>query len=472
MHRLAAILLLSCMGWATGAAQLPNRLERIATAHGIPLQNISVVVRALDAEETVLAHHPLTPRNPASAIKLLTTWAALEVLGPAYTWPTEVYFLGDWNGWTLDGDLAVKGYGDPYLVTEEFWKLLGALRRTGLTEINGDLVIDDSYFIDATGDPGAFDGEPHRAYNVIPNALAVNFKAVRFRFGVHPGGGGVLITADPVPGNLRVVNRLRLGDGPCRGYQAGIGVDVRGGRTADTVVFSGEFPMACAPYSLTRTVLQHDTFAFGVFTTLWRELGGHHTGALRREAVGDDVEPALVWRSPPLAEIIREINKYSNNVMTRQLLYTLGVEASSSPGTRAGGVEAIRDHLSARGLNTGSLVLDNGAGLSRQTRISAQLLADILQLAQEPPYGAEFMASMSLAGLDGTTRKRFAGREVLGRSHVKTGSLDHVAAVAGYVHGAGGVTHVVAAMINATDVHRGPGEEFLDELVNWVHELP
>ena len=466
------MLLLTCFAWAIGAAQLPPRVERIVSGHKIPADSISVVVQALGADEAVLAHHPLMPRNPASVIKLVTTWAALEVLGPAYTWPTEVYFVGDRKGWALDGDLALKGYGDPYLVTEEFWKLLGALRRMGLTEINGDLVMDDTVFVDTAVEPGSFDGQSHRAYNVVPNALLVNYKAIRFQFGIHPDGNGVLITADPEPGNLSIVNRLRLVDGRCRGYQAGIAMDVRGAETADTVVFTGNFPAACAPYGLTRTALRHDTYVFGLFTKLWRELGGRHTGEWRHAAVNDDLEPVMVWRSPPLAEIIRKINKNSNNVMTRQLLYTLGLDASTSPGTLAGGVEAIRNQLGARGLNTESLAIDNGAGLSRATRISARLLVDILQLAQEPPYGAEFMASMSIAGLDGTTRSRFTRGEARGRSHVKTGSLDDVSAIAGYVHGSSGVTYAVAAMINAGDAHRGPGEEFMEELINWVHELP
>ena len=471
MRMRPAILLLSCIGWTSGAAQLPERLERILSAHGIPEANVSVVVRALGAEQPVLAHYPLAPRNPASVMKVVTTWAALELLGPAYTWPTEVYFLGDRDGWRLDGDLAIKGHGDPFLVTEEMWKLLRAVQRMGLTEIGGDLVIDDTVFIDAAGDPGEFDGEGFRAYNVLPNALLVNFKAIRYQFGIHPGGEGVLITADPMPDTLDIVNRLRLVDGRCRGYQAGIAMDVRG-EAADTVVFTGDFPAACATYGLTRSALGHDAYAYGVFAALWRQLGGRHAGRWRRAAVGDELEPALVWESPPLGEIIRSINKFSNNVMTRQLLYTMGLEASSSPGTRAGGVAAVHGLLAARGLDAESLVIDNGSGLSRDARISAQLLADILQLAQEPPYGAEFMASMSIGGLDGTTRKRFAGTEARGRSHLKTGSLDHVSAIAGYVHAPDGTTYVLAAMVNATDSHRGPGEEFLDELVKWAYEPP
>ena len=471
MRARSAILLLSCIGWSGGAAQLPDQLQRILSAHDIPSANVSVVVQGVGAHRPVLAHHPQQPRNPASVIKLLTTWVSLDVLGPTYTWPTEVYFLGERSGWRLHGDLAIKGYGDPFLVTEEFRKLLRAVRQLGLSEIDGDLVIDDSVFLDAVGDAGEFDGDPFRTYNVLPNALLVNYKAIRYQFGIYPDGNGVLVTTDPVLANLQVTNRLRLAPGRCRGFQAGITVDVRG-EAADRVFLSGDFPAACAPYSLMRTALQHDSYAYGVFATLWRELGGVHTGGWRRGTVNDGLEPILVWESPPLLEIIRRINKFSNNVMTRQLLYTLGVEASDTPGTRAGGVAVIHDHLASRGLHADSLVIDNGAGLSRRTRIAAQLLANVLELAQRPPYGAEFVASMSIGGLDGTTRRRFAGAEALGRSHLKTGSIDDVAAIGGYVHAASGTDYVVAAMINSADAHRGTGAEFLDELVKWAYALP
>ena len=465
------MVLLWCAGCSTAVAQLPTPLDRILQAHEIPTQGVSVVVRAVDEVEPVLAHLPDVPRNPASTIKLLTTWVALDVLGPTYSWPTEIYFFGDWDGRQLNGDLAIKGYGDPYLVTEELWKLLGALRRIGLEEINGDVIIDDSFFGDVAGDPGDFDGQPYRTYNVVPNALLINFKAVRFQFLVDPNGREVVIAADPLPDNLNIVNQINLVDGPCRGYQAGISFDVRDQETARTVVFSGSFPKACAPYSLSRSVLEHDTFAFGLFGALWRGLGGRHRGRSSRGTVGDGVEPVLTWHSRPLGEVIRSINKYSNNVMTRQLLYTLGAQGSDAPGTREGGVEVVRGYLVDRGLSPESLVIDNGAGLSRETRISAALLADVLQLAESSPYGAEFMASMSIGGLDGTTRGRFDDREE-GRAHVKTGRLDHVTALAGYVHAASGKTYVVTAMVNATDAHRGPGGEFLNELVSWVHALP
>jgi D-alanyl-D-alanine carboxypeptidase/D-alanyl-D-alanine-endopeptidase (penicillin-binding protein 4) len=217
-------------------------------------------------------------------------------------------------------------------------------------------------------------------------------------------------------------------------------------------------------------VLHHDTYAYGLFETLWKETGGAFRGELRKGVVPPEVEPALTWRSPPLGEVIRSINKFSNNVMTRQLVYTLGAVLRGAPGTREKGVAAIQEFLASRGLDVSSLAMDNGAGLSRDGRVSAQLLADLLRQAHRSRFAAEFVSSLSLAGLDGTTR-RFEGAAADGGMHVKTGTLDDVSALAGYVRGAGGEDYVVVMLLNAHDAHRGPGLELEQAVLSWAAGL-
>ena len=466
----SCVLAVFCgLSLTAGHAALPPEVERVLSAHNIPHDAVSIVVQSVDSDTPLLSHLPDTARNPASVMKVVTTWAGLELLGPAYQWRTEAYFLGDFDGRVLDGDLALKGYGDPELVLEEFWKLLRGLRRTGLEEIRGDLVLDDTYFEVNEDDPGAFDGQPFRAYNVVPNALLVNFKTVLFQFYAEPLGKRVRVVTEPPLPNLQVRNGLELVEGPCRGYQAGINLQIPDA-AASRVQLSGQFPSRCNYYELSRAVLAHDAYAYGLFRTLWDELGGELRGTSRSAPVQEGARPALSWRSAPLGEVIRSINKNSNNVMTRQLLYTIGAETFGAPGTRDKGIAAIRDFLAAQGFDLASLVIDNGAGLSRNERISAGLLADILRAAHRSPYAAEFIASLSLGGLDGTTRRRFNGHAEAGRMHVKTGRLDHVAAVAGYAHSAGGKTHVVVVAANAPEVHRGPGEELQHAVLHWLHE--
>lgn len=469
---LATFGLLVCGAAASEPADdLPAGVNLVLEGHGISADDIGILVQAVGSAEPVLSHLPDVPRNPASVMKLVTTWSALEILGPAYTWRTEVYFDGDFDGSVLDGDLAIKGYGDPFLVVEELWKMFRALRRVGLEEVVGDLLLDDSFFSVVEPAPGAFDEEPYRTYNVLPNALLTNFKAVRFQFFADEQAGRVRIATEPPLSNLDIRNRIELVDGPCRGYQGGISFNIEDPETAARVIFEGRFPRACNSYEFSRTVLEPDTYTYGLIDRLWYELGGRLRGRLRTGTVPEDARLVLTWRSHPLGDVLRSINKNSNNVMTRQLLYTLGAEALGEPGTREKGIEVVRDFLTARGLDVGSLVMVNGAGLSRDARISPRLLADMLLQAERDVYASEFISSLSLGGLDGTTRARFNDRNGAGQMHVKTGRLDHVSALAGFMHAHDGKTYVIVVFVNTQDAHRGPGQELEEAVTRWVQTL-
>ncbi len=153
--------------------------------------------------------------NPASVMKLVTTFAGLELLGPAYTWKTESYARWNRKDDTLHGNLVIKGYGDPKLNLENFWLLTRRLRQTGLREITGDLVLDSSHFDLPNGDPAAFDGKPYRAYNVLPEALLVNYRTLALRLIPQPGSKTVRIVVDPLPASLDLKNSLTLTNGPC-----------------------------------------------------------------------------------------------------------------------------------------------------------------------------------------------------------------------------------------------------------------
>jgi D-alanyl-D-alanine carboxypeptidase/D-alanyl-D-alanine-endopeptidase (penicillin-binding protein 4) len=463
---LGLLVSVACAGSA--GAELPPEVARVLAGHGIPAEHVSVLVEPVEGGEPLLSHLPDEPRSPASVMKIVTTWSALEYLGPAYTWPTEVYFLGPFADGKLDGDLALKGYGDPYLVVEEVWKLLRALRRMGLEDIGGDLVLDDSYFAVDEPEPGAFDGQPYRTYNVVPNALLMNFKALQLQFFADAARSRVRVATEPVLANLKVDNRIELVDGPCRPFQAGISFDHAEARTLGEVVLGGQFSRRCNVFGLGRTVLQHDTYAYGLFETLWGEVGGKFDGELRKAGIPVGAVPAFVWQSKPLGEVIRSINKNSNNVMTRQLVYTLGAAVNGAPGTREGGVAAIRTLLAERGIDVSSLMLQNGAGLSRDERASMRLFGDLLRRAYRSPFASEFIASLALGGLDGTTRSRLGGRTGNGVTHVKTGRLDHVSALAGYVHATNGKTYVVAIVMNSPDAHRGPGQELEEAVIRWT----
>ncbi len=447
---------------------LPPGVQQSLNLRKAPDESLSIYVENLDTGEPLLTWNEDVPRNPASVVKLLTTLVALDILGPSYTWKTEVYTVGDLDDGVLDGDLLLKGYGDPWLVTERVWQMLRELRQRGISRITGDLLIDDSYFDVPYHDPGKFDREPLRAYNVAPNALLMNFKVVRYRFEPDPKSATVDIRVDPPLENLRVENKLKIVPGRCRGYQRGITITPN--RAVDHMIMSGEFPSGCISYEMRRTALSHNQFAFGLFKSIWEESGGEFSGGFWNVIKPDHAEPFLVFDSWPLADVITKINKHSNNVMARQLLLTLGAEKFAVPGTEEGGRQVVQDWLKERQFDPAELKLDNGSGLSRESRISAKTLGEILRYAWQSPFMPEFLSSMSISGLDGTLARRFRNDPLTGKAHIKTGRLDDVAAIAGYLQARSGNRYAIVALQNYTDVHRGPGEEVQAALLRWLYE--
>ena len=447
---------------------LPIPVKNALNYRRVPDQTLSVYVESLDTGAVVLSWNDAVPRNPASVEKMLTTLVALDTLKPAYTWKTDVHLLGTVTDGVLDGDLLLKGYGDPYLVTERFWQLLRQIRQLGISTINGDLLIDDSHFDVGDYDPAAFDREPLRAYNVAPNAMLTNFKVVRYNFEPDVESSRVQVKVDPSLDNLLIVNQLRVANGSCRGYQRGITITPN--EDVSRITFSGRFPSGCDIYSMDRAALGHNEFTYGLFRSLWLEAGGRITGRWKNVVAQEDLEPAFSFESLPLSDIITKVNKHSNNVMARQLLYTLGAETFGPPGTEAAGRKAVRQWLAGNGMDFAELKLDNGAGLSRESRMTARHLADLLRFAYQGAYMPEYLSSLALSGVDGTLSRRFRNGVLTGMAHMKTGSLDHVSSIAGYFQARSGNRYIVVMLHNHTDIHRGPGEEVQEALLRWLFE--
>src|SRR5690606_795346 len=242
-----------------------------------------------------------------------------------HVWQTGLYALGPVEDGVLHGDLLLRGSGDPFLVEDQLRNMLKALRRSGIERVEGNLILDGSFFDESVARDAPIDNEAGRAYNTLPSAVIANFQAVTFYFYPHANGRDVIIRSDPELPNLSIVNRLRQREVACTGYQRGIRLDTNANRTGE-ITFSGDFPSRCRQYSLLREVLDAPGYTFGLFLALWQELGGELTGTVVNGVVPDDVQPVLVWSSPPLGDVIKSINKFSNNVMTRHLLLTLGSE--------------------------------------------------------------------------------------------------------------------------------------------------
>ena len=469
MFRTFAALALAAGIAAPAAAALPPPVARALAAAKVPRTAVAVLVEPVGGSRPLLSERAGAALDPGSVMKLVTTFAALEQLGPAYRWRTEAWATGPLRDGVLEGNLVLRGSGDPKLDLEAFWGLLRALRGQGLREIRGDLVLDRSRFAPVDGDPNAFDGEGFRPYNVLPDALLLNYRSLRFVFQPVPERGTASVYVDPRPPALEVVNRLRLSAGPClegKAFRELLQAAFDSAR--QRAEFDGLYPAACGEKDLNVALLSPDDQVAGVMRQLWGELGGAWQGAVRDGALGADAQLLHAHESAPLANLVRDMNKYSNNVMARQIFLTLGAEASGAPATLENSRAAVKSLLAAHNIAAPELVLDNGSGLSRTARVSAATLAALLQAAWKSALMPEFVASLPIVAVDGTERKRMKDDDAAGRAHIKSGLLADASAIAGYMLSRSGRRYVVVMIAN------GPGAPearvAMDALLHWVYE--
>jgi D-alanyl-D-alanine carboxypeptidase/D-alanyl-D-alanine-endopeptidase (penicillin-binding protein 4) len=463
--RLQVSIFLFAVSTFSWAQDLPASVSRALRQAGIPSSAVGAYAQEVVAGRTLVSTNALVAFSPASTIKLVTTQAALQVLGPTFTWKTAAYASGSQSGDVLDGDLILRGGGDPRLTMESLWLFLRQVREKGIRQINGDVVLDRSLFASRAFDAALFDSAPLRPYNAGPDALLLNYHAFALRLVPDQSSGTARVSVEPPVAGLAVQGPA-LVEGECGDWKAGL----TPGITDGGIVVAGNYPYACGentlyvhPYQMSRAAY------FGaVFRRLWSEMGGTLKGQVRDGTLPEQARLLAQWQSVPLTQVIHDINKFSNNVMARQLLLTLASQSSNAPATPEDGETVVRSWMRERGIDAPDMVLDNGSGLSRNARISALTMARVLLAAYNSPVMPEFIASLPLVAYDGTMRTRLRERSVAGRAHIKTGSLEGVRASAGYVMAASGKWYAVVCMVNhARAAAAGPA---LDQLVQWIYE--
>ena len=442
--------------------QLPAEVQAALQRAKVPADNFHVMVVDTHMGSTPrLSHQAQVRVNPASLMKLATTTAALDTLGPAYVWRTPVYVDGPVRDGVLQGNLYIKGSGDPRLVVERLWLLMRRIQGLGIQKIQGDIVLDHSAFDVPARDAASFDGEPLRPYNAAPDALLINFKSLLIQFVPDRAANVARVQIEPPLAGVQYPAAVPMSQGDCSDYRSALRADWS---DPTRIRFAGNFPAVCGEKMWPIAYAAPQQFAPRAIAGMWLQLGGQLSGQVRDGSIPANLQPTFSVESATLAETIRDINKFSNNVMAQQLFLTLS-QQQRGVGTFDASREVMQRWWRER-VGGDMPTFDNGSGLSREERISAQALARLLQVAWASPHMSELMSSLPVTGLDGTMKRSKAQAS----AHLKTGSLRDVAGVAGFVDTASGKRWVVVAILHHANAHAA--RPALDAMIDWAGKQP
>lgn len=467
---------------------IPKTVAASLEKNQIPKDAISISVVEIESgrlgkitAKTELDWRSQQAMNPASTMKLITTLAGLDILGPQYRWRTSIYTDGFIRQATLKGNLYLQGTGDPKLIPEELAKMMKALQNLGIQKIDGDLIFDRSAYAPSVMEHNTIDGESLRAYNVPPDPLLYAFRTLSFQIGKSRTADFIDISYSPPLSQFRVINQMQLVDQSCDNWKSNIRfnldpeVDGSNNNQLLNAQFSGSFPSACKGVSYNVVALDANTFLTQGFSAAWELAGGTWVKAPRGKSGTVPLAARLLlqFEGIPLADDVQDINKYSNNVMARQLMLTLALQKMGKPATTENGELVIQSWLKDLGLQFSGLVIENGSGLSRNEAISAAHLNQLLVSARNLSVADTFYNSLPIAGTDGTMKNRlmahlrkFLHLKKKPEARIKTGSLADVRAISGYVMSKSGKMYAVTSFINHPNAWRGLDAH--DQLLAWL----
>lgn len=468
------------------------------TPTGTPSDNLakaSTVAQSPVALPTPLTsavyHLSDTARTPASTMKLIPTFIALDQLGSDFAWVNRVYYSGMRIGETLYGDIIIQGSGDPKLTKERLEQLLARVQQAGIRHIQGNIIVDTSVFHNVSKDLAAFDNDPLRPYNASPDGFLVNFSTLEIHSFPDDTGSAQLQYA-PRLADYTLPPTIAMRSGACSSPRYSLDPQWR----SNGLDFASALPVNCGERTFYVAYPDAKDFAKRAVKQMWIQLGNTLSGdVISQESSvnrkGVSVLPLLSYPSASLRDIVHDINHHSNNVMTEQVTLTLPLFAQNNNNTGGAANEKVgyslyyqhpkSDYPAAlttieqwwhSHLTTPPPVMTNGSGLCRTCTLTAANLAELLQYAYTHPEFAAYVDSLGIAGVSGTIKEhsaRLPNSQAIGRAWIKTGTLNNVTSMAGYVKGLSGKDYVVVGIINKADaLNTYEARHVLDTMLDWT----
>jgi serine-type D-Ala-D-Ala carboxypeptidase/endopeptidase (penicillin-binding protein 4) len=433
---------------ATEREALKRALTSVIETSTLKGARVTVQVRSLDDGSIVFSRDGDELLNPASNVKLFTAAAALTTLGPDFRFETD--FLTDAE--LKEGKakvLYVRGRGDPTITTEKLYGLVADLVHGGLKELSDGIVLDESYFDGERVAPGFDQESGDKAYLAPTGALSLNWNTVGvfLRPGDSLGAPGVA-EVEPPSDFFVVESELTTGSKTQRRYTVSSGVDKD--KVRQKIEVKGVVPFEKGVWSQWKKVDQPALYFGFTLKQMLQARGVKVKGRIRTGTVPGSAKMLAAGFSDTLDIVLKRLNKNSSNFVAEQLIKTIGAEAKGTPGSHAKGIEAVEDFLERDvGVRRGTYVMKNGSGLNDSNRFSASQTNQLLvHMVNRFPVAPEYLSALAIAAKDGTLKYRFEGSDAVGRLRAKTGTLENVSALSGYVQAVGGERFVFSVMVN------------------------
>jgi len=454
---ISALLLSSLWGY------LPSSIERYISKTNIPYSSISILIGETKSGRIIANYNSDRLRRPASVIKLLTTYSALLELGKNFRWPTRFFISGYITRGVLYGDLVVKAYGDPTLSCQDIPNIIARLKRLGIKKITGNIVIDRSFFKVDNRISSGFDNRKYSEYNAMPDTMMFDDHLCRIDIETHSGKA---VVKKSIPDkSYSVINNIKVTSKSCRGRYSWPRVSIKEKEGVPVVFLSGTLSSRCSTRRI-KSLISHPYYAF-----YFALIDGMHygdiefNGKMKLAKVPKFARPLMTHYSKPLIKIIAKTNKKSNNLYARHIFLLVGAKVYGAPATLQKSRSAVNSILKKRGIIREKIIIDNGCGLSRKARLNAKTLYRLLQDAYHT-YAWDWLGALSIAGVDGTIRKRFRRSIVKRHAWMKTGTLKDAKNIAGYVKGRSGKLYTVVILYNG--VEKWKGKMLQDQIITWL----
>lgn len=425
-------------------------------------------VRVIKASsgEVLFDRKGLMPLLPASVMKLVTTASALHYLGPAFRFRTEFLSAGERGGGVIDGDLIIRGGGDPKLTPEAVWLMVEELRRMGLTEIEGDIVVDDSFFDGHKSPPSWKAKRSSRAYDAGIGALSVNFNTIAFH--IYPAqkpGAPLIVGVEPAAGEVRLINKS-LTSNKKRGK---VTVRKMNSKNKKVFIIKGAMKPGAKKKIIYLNVDEPWRYAGEIFLAYLNRAGIKTKGKIIRGVAPANAKLLYSHKSQPLAVTLRELNRYSSNFMAEQIVKTIAANISGKPGAHRSALGLTKKFLLESGVNVEGVKLMDGSGMSRQNRLTARAITDLLEkMAGRFDIGPDFISSLGIMGVDGSVGKRLIASPAKAFARAKTGTLNGVSSLAGYVEGKSGELFAYAILMNKNRCYYKKADTIEDDIVTAI----